>query len=117
MRRELVMAWLAVVLSFCGFEAHAGLLSWSGNTLTTGLTWHRPTINTNPGAVLALSGGGQAYQAQQFTVSQTGLYALDVSATGPGSGIWSDASTQSVLSFLYGGSFDPTLPLLNQLEN
>ncbi len=118
MRRLKAMAYLAVSL-LCSFavEAHAGVLTWTGDTIASGLTWHRPTVNANPGSVLALAGGGQTYYAEQFTVSQTGSYDLDVTATDAGLGGWGSGSTQSIVAFLYGVSFDPSKPLVNEIEN
>lgn len=117
-RRFKTMACLAATV-LCGlaFEASAGVLTWTGDTSVTGLTWHRPTVNVNPGDVLALAGGGQLYQAQQFSVSATGSYDLNVDATSAGTGGWGSGSTQSIVAFLYSEAFDPTLPLINQLDN
>lgn len=117
MKRIKAMACVAATLLGMAAEAGAGVLTWTGDTTLSGQTWHRTTINTNPGTVLALAGGGQQYQAQQFTVSLNGLYGLDVNATGAGTAGWGSGSTQSIIAFLYGNAFDPLQPALNQLGN
>jgi hypothetical protein len=113
--------FLAGLLSFVfaglASSAHAGLLTWSGNTATDGSVWHRPTVNTNPGASLALAGGGHLYVSQHFTVNLTGDYSYSVQATGPGTADWNSGTTQSIVSFLFKDEFDPTMPLANQVEN
>jgi hypothetical protein len=98
-------------------QAHAGVLTWTGDTATDGLLWWRPTVNTDPGNSVALSGGGQLYLAEHFTVDQTGSYVFSVAATGPGTGDWGTGSKQSIVSFLYQDAFDPSNPLVDQIEN
>ncbi len=120
MFRSLLLAIVAAAsLGAISAPANAGTLDWTGNTSAAdgASTWHRPTVNTNPGLFLALAGSGQGYIEQGFTVDQTGNYSLTVSATGPGIGGWSNGSAQSILAFLYKGSFDAALPLINQIEN
>ena len=114
---KVVAAMAAVVLGLGGLQARAGTLSWTGDTLQDGLSWHRPTVNHNPGAVLALVGGGERYLVEHVVVDTTGSYALTVNATGKGVGDWASGSTQSILSFLYAGAFDPDQPLVGEIEN
>lgn len=112
------MASLAAVLTAALITpATASTLTWNGNTSTTGLTWHRPTINNNPGTALAGVGGGQQYQAFEFTVDLTSVYSLLASPTGVGTGGWGAGGTQALVAFLYGDSFDTSNPLINELEN
>lgn len=113
---SMVLATAFAMAALAG-QASAGTITWTGDTSTSGLTWHRPTVNSNPGSSLALVGGGESYEAFEFTVSQTGTYNLNTNSTGVGTGYWNSASTGSVIAFLYGNAFDPLNPLNNQLEN
>jgi len=111
---------LVAVISLCAgaTQATAATLSWTGDTSAANApTWHRPSVNSNPGTYLALAGSGQGYFEKGFTVDQTGSYSLNVVATGPGTGGWDNGSTRSILAFLYEVSFDSASPLINQIEN
>ena len=114
---KVVAALAAVSLALGSLPARAGTLSWTGDTQLDGLLWQRPTVNTNPGTVLARVGGGERYLAEHVVVDTTGSYALTVNATGKGVGDWASGSTQSILSFLYAGAFDPAQPLVGEIEN
>ncbi len=114
--KRMICAAVVAVAALAG-QASAGTVTWTGDTSTSGLTWHRPTVNNNPGSELALVGGGERYQAFEFTVTETGSYNLTTKSTGAGLDGWSSSSQSSIIAFLYGGAFDPLHPLSDQLQN
>lgn len=107
---RLISALILVTLTalagvFVAAPAHAGTVSWSGALVDGERTWNRPTC-------AALSGNIEWWQAQSFTVDQSGPYLLEMIDA---AGVAPAGLSPDGYFLLYEDPFDPAVPTANCL--